>query len=138
MKSFVICLILILPAIVLGFDCKGNVDGVYDVGCKVFVQCINGAENVVECPVGLVFNKNTKLCDLPTRVPAPCGNVMDCSNKKDARYADLTKKCTSYYTCNGGIYFGHNFCPGGNVFNEKLQTCDWKYDTEPPCGTKTT
>lgn len=52
------------------------------------------------------------LCS-PARVPAPCGMWKDCTLLADKRYADITRNCTSYYTCHGGTYFGHNFCNPG-------------------------
>lgn len=55
---------------------------------------------------------NILLCS-PSRVPAPCGMWQDCTLLADKRYADITRNCTSYYTCHGGTYFGHNFCNPG-------------------------
>lgn len=53
------------------------------------------------------------LISSPARVPAPCGMWKDCTLLADKRYADITRNCTSYYTCHGGTYFGHNFCNPG-------------------------
>uniref|UniRef100_K1QTD2 Uncharacterized protein n=2 Tax=Magallana gigas TaxID=29159 RepID=K1QTD2_MAGGI len=76
--------------------------------------------------------------DVPSRVPAPCGMWQDCTLLADKRYADITRNCTSYYTCHGGTYFGHNFCNPGVVFDEVMQICNWPQNVAPPCGTRGT
>lgn len=45
-------------------------------------------------------------------VGPPCGSQKDCKNVPDGKYADTETQCTSYYTCSGGTYFGHNYCSG--------------------------
>merc|ERR1719422_819001 len=75
----------------------------------------------------MVFDANTGTCADEASVGAPCGIKKDCSSVADGLYADTDQQGTS---------FGHNYCAGGLVFNEALQTCDWPDDTDPPCGTK--
>lgn len=45
-------------------------------------------------------------------VGPPCGSQKDCKNVADGKFADTDNQCTSYYTCSGGTYFGHNYCSG--------------------------
>merc|ERR1712179_726183 len=115
-------LLALLPA-ALCFDCSQVQDGVYEAGCKSFTVCANGVASIKECAQDQVFDANTGTCADEASVGA-------------GLYADTDQQCTSYYTCSGGTYFGHNYCAGGLVFNEALQTCDWPDDTDPPCGTK--
>ncbi|KAK7506103.1 hypothetical protein BaRGS_00002825 [Batillaria attramentaria] len=120
----------------LGFDCAGVADGVYEAGCKSFTVCANGVATLTECDRTQVYNSATGACADEGSVGPPCGTLKDCTTLADGKYADTDQQCTSYYTCAGGTFFGHNFCAGGLVFNEDKQTCDWPDDTDPPCGTK--
>nr|XP_011455792.2 uncharacterized protein LOC105348165 [Crassostrea gigas] len=138
-----ICIIVSLWAHLISADeCFGKVDGVYEVACRSYVICRNQHGTIHNCPdppaTNTVFNSNTKACDDPARVPAPCGMWQDCTLLADKRYADITRNCTSYYTCHGGTYFGHNFCNPGVVFDEVMQICNWPQNVAPPCGTRGT
>ncbi|XP_041347362.1 chitin-binding domain protein cbd-1-like [Gigantopelta aegis] len=128
-------LVVLFPA-VFCVDCSIRPDGVYGRGCRGFIHCLNHVANVITCQHKQVFNSNTGRCDDPINVPPPCGIIKDCTTKSDGSYADLSVHCRSYYTCNAGTFFGHNFCTPGTVFNEELQTCDWPSDVKQPCGTK--
>lgn len=128
-------LLLVLPA-AWCFDCTAVSDGVYEAGCKSFVTCSNGVASIKECERNQVYNSATGVCADAASVGPPCGTMKDCTNAADGKYADTDQQCKSYYTCSGGTFFGHNYCAGGLVFNEALQTCDWPADTDPPCGTK--
>ena len=45
-----------------------------------------------------------------------------------------TLDCTGYYECRDGVLAGSIVtCPGGLVFNEKHQGCDWSYNTDCTC-----
>ncbi|XP_050409736.1 chitin-binding domain protein cbd-1 [Patella vulgata] len=131
------CLLLLTTCFtvtVLGFDCANQDDGIYEIGCKSFVRCKDGEGETVECEEGLVFNPAIGDCDDPSNVASPCGNLIDCSDKPDGHYPDLDQNCHSYYTCQGGEFFGHNFCPDDLVFNEEIGTCDWEINVYEPCG----
>merc|ERR1712154_585274 len=125
-----VCLLAFLPA-ALCIDCANEQDGIYEMGCKAFTRCSNGVATIEECGKNMVFDQGTGQCADEMTVGAPCGLVKDCSNAVDGLYADTDQQCTSYYPCTGGTYFGHNYCAGGLVFNEALQTCDWPDDTPP-------
>ena len=49
-------------------------------------------------------------------VPPPCGTYRECSNMADGSYANTEHMCTSFYTCQGGIFLGHTPCSPGNMF----------------------
>ncbi|KAL4224446.1 hypothetical protein ACF0H5_017898 [Mactra antiquata] len=117
-------------------DCSTLPDGIYEVGCKVYDECINHQVHSHECGNGMVYNNVTKGCDRENHVAPPCGLRRDCTNKADGSYVDYGMNCTSYYTCSHHIYFGHNFCTPGTVFDMTLATCVWPADAYPPCGTK--
>merc|ERR1711976_260512 len=117
-------------------DCSDKPDGAYGWGCRAYTVCRDGVGSEVECLYPDVFNPVTKQCDDISNVGPPCGQLRNCSEKEDGRYADLYVDCTAYYTCLNGQYFGHNPCPPGLVFNEEGQVCDWPYNVPPPCGTK--
>ncbi|KAJ8312990.1 hypothetical protein KUTeg_010363, partial [Tegillarca granosa] len=99
-------------------DCTTLPDGRYaDInnGCQSYYRCYNNPKNVAP----------------------PCGLVKNCVGVADGRYADKSLGCHSYYTCEKDVYFGHNLCTNGLVFDEVLQTCNWPQNVSPPCGTKT-
>ncbi|ESO95368.1 hypothetical protein LOTGIDRAFT_232054 [Lottia gigantea] len=135
-KDLFVFVVIVQFIAVLCFDCTNKTDGSFEVGCKVFVQCISGKSKTVECPGNTVFNSKLKICDAPKNVPEPCGLIKNCSNLKDGSYPDLQQHCASYFTCHAGYYLGHNFCPGGTVYSSELNNCDWKSDVVPPCGNK--
>ncbi|XP_046361457.1 uncharacterized protein LOC124138700 [Haliotis rufescens] len=89
----------------------------------------------IRCNSTEVFSPVDGKCIKPEKNKWPCGKDIDCHTKADQKYADTKEGCKTYYTCLGGVFFGHNYCPGVLVFNEKYQYCDWDYNVEPPCGT---
>jgi hypothetical protein len=50
--------------------CKERPDGQYpdDNDSSAFIVCSNGMEFKKECPKGLLYNKDLKVCDWPTNV----------------------------------------------------------------------
>ncbi|CAH1801649.1 unnamed protein product [Owenia fusiformis] len=129
----------ILVAVVSGVtaqcDCA-NTPGlvICEYACTYYIYCENNGENRVDCPVGQVLNFDTLVCDLPERIPPPCGSWRDCTGKADGYYANLDDSCLSYHFCQSGIFQGNNICPSGTVFNDRKQACDWPANTCPPCG----
>uniref|UniRef100_A0A194ALF0 Chitin-binding type-2 domain-containing protein n=1 Tax=Pinctada fucata TaxID=50426 RepID=A0A194ALF0_PINFU len=122
---------------VISETCNGKPDGHYEVGCKAYLECKSGVANQVNCEdVGHSYVYNGYECADPSTVGPPCGDLRDCTGIADGKYADIYTNCTSYYTCHGGAFYGHNFCPAGLVYDESLGTCNWAYDVPPPCGTK--
>ncbi|KAK6184328.1 hypothetical protein SNE40_006822 [Patella caerulea] len=133
MNIFVFLLVC-LPITVLTFECENKPDGVYDAGCKSFIKCEDGKGEGFECDEHTVYNAVIQACDDPKNVAAPCGNMINCSDKPDGHYPDLDQRCHSYYTCNGGSFFGHNFCPTGLVYHQEIEVCDYPHSVPKPCG----
>ncbi|XP_046581824.1 chitin-binding domain protein cbd-1-like isoform X1 [Haliotis rubra] len=130
-----LCLVLLalLPT-AFAIDCVAEGNGVHEKGCRAFVTCNAGVATITECQGNMVFDDITKKCADPSRLSNLCSQIKNCSVLSDGKYHDPI--CSTYFTCYGGTFFGHNYCPGGTVFNEALQSCDWPNDTLPPCGTK--
>ncbi|KAL4224053.1 chitin binding [Mactra antiquata] len=118
-------------------NCTVLADGNYELGCRSFAKCTGGQVSIVDCPNDMVYNNKTGVCDDAANVAAPCGNLIDCSNSPDGRYADKDQNCKTWYTCQDNKFLGHNFCPEGTVFDEGLATCNWEDAVAPPCGTLT-
>jgi len=127
-------LIMLLPAAALGMNCTGQPDGNYEIGCRSYAVCSGGQSNIVTCDVNMAYNQDTGKCDDMSAIPPPCGVMKDCSSLADNHYADSDNGCRTYYTCVGGNFAGHNFCPANLVFNEVTQSCDWPKAVAPPCG----
>merc|ERR1712033_24066 len=123
---------VLLPALALGKNCTGEVDGNYEIGCRSYAKCVGGKAEIVSCDVDMAYNEGTGQCDDVNNVPPPCGQMKDCSAMTDGKYADMDNGCKTYYPCVAGQFAGHNFCPSTLLFNEKLQACDWP--KESPCG----
>ncbi|XP_011415053.2 chitin-binding domain protein cbd-1 [Magallana gigas] len=119
--------------------CHSNADGHYEIGCRSYVICTGGRGVIHNCPdppaQETVYNSAKGHCDNPDNVARPCGHWQDCSKLPDKRYPDIYTNCTSYYTCHGGTFFGHNYCNPGLVFDSMLQLCNWPHNVAPPCGT---
>lgn len=132
---------VILLATVIGYatalNCTVQPEGKHEIGCRAYGECHNGKPIRVDCPDNFVYNNNTGQCDDPKNVPAPCGKMIDCDGIPDGQYADKDQNCKTYYTCLKKKFLGHNFCPIGTVFDENLDTCNWKDAVPPPCGTMT-
>ncbi|KAH3890721.1 chitin-binding domain protein cbd-1-like isoform X2 [Dreissena polymorpha] len=118
-------------------NCTALPDGVYEAGCKSYALCTDGRVSFIDCPENTTFNNNTNQCDNISNVLPPCGRVIDCSTKPYGRYPDYLDNCKSFYTCYAGEFQGHNFCPGGTVFDPLASACNWKFAVAPPCGTFT-
>ncbi|XP_076435233.1 chondroitin proteoglycan-2-like, partial [Babylonia areolata] len=118
----------------LGLDCSVVGDGNFEIGCRTYTTCSAGQATVRACDGGTVYNSDIGKCDDPSRVKPPCGQMKDCSTFPDGHYADLDNHCRSYYTCVGGAFVGHNFCPAGLVYSAVTKACDWPANVQPPCG----
>jgi len=125
-------LLILFPAAAFGMNCTGQPDGNYEIGCRSYSVCSGGKAEIISCDVDMAYNQDSGKCDDVTNIPPPCGVKKDCSSMADGKYADMDNGCHSYYTCTGGEFAGHNFCPANLVFNEQLQSCDWEKNA--PCG----
>ncbi|XP_069134443.1 U-scoloptoxin(01)-Cw1a-like isoform X2 [Argopecten irradians] len=118
----------------VAFNCTGQRDGLYEVGCHVFTKCTSGIATRVECQRPEVVNVQTGSCDSPLNVREPCGTYRDCTGKDDGKYPDMERHCQYYFTCANRRFMGHNPCPTGLIFNEEMQVCDWFQNVKSPCG----
>eukprot|EP00918_Siedleckia_nematoides_P057570 GHVU01125556.1.p1 GENE.GHVU01125556.1~~GHVU01125556.1.p1 ORF type:complete len:154 (+),score=8.27 GHVU01125556.1:79-540(+) len=135
--STVVILLCVLQGAVCQVDCTGQPDGVYGHGCRSYTLCQNGAGTQVDCMEPTpVYNQNIQQCDTRGNTPPPCGYVFDCSQLLDGSYPDMSRNCTSFYTCINGAEFGSQHCAPGTVFDTYEQICNWPSNVPPPCGTK--
>jgi len=115
--------------------CEGKLNGHIPMyGCRSYSICYHDEMFIEECPPGLVFDIEIEACNTRENTSAPCGLIVSCEGKADGFYPDF--ECHAYYQCDKEDYRGHNPCPGGLVFNQELDVCDWDWNTLPPCGTK--
>eukprot|EP00058_Branchiostoma_floridae_P004283 XP_002589771.1 hypothetical protein BRAFLDRAFT_125880 [Branchiostoma floridae] len=64
--------------------------------------------------------------------------VFSCDGRAEGLYSDPAD-CSMYYQCVVGHPLYHRPCaPGGTVFDEEDQICDWPENVAPPCGTEMT
>ncbi|KAI8485849.1 hypothetical protein Bbelb_364010 [Branchiostoma belcheri] len=62
--------------------------------------------------------------------------AFSCEGRSPGMYSDH-KNCSMYYECVLGHPVYHRACaPGGPVFDEQDQMCDWPENLAPPCGTQ--
>ena len=91
-----------------------------------------------KCPS---FEKNWNACVFfsPANTPAPCGTnrAEACAYFVEGRFADWVQSCEAYYTCNQGLYFGHNPCLGG-MYMYFLKIEVQKSDKDDLCGLSST
>ncbi|WAR03032.1 hypothetical protein MAR_009590 [Mya arenaria] len=123
---------------VCGIVCVNRPDGVYEINCRAYSLCAGGMMEVVNCEYDQAYNPKSKQCESKWTVPPPCGTYRECSDIADGFYPDLETKCSSYYICVNGAFFGHSLCPGNLVFNVQQGVCDYSYNAPPPCGTNST
>ncbi|XP_078700242.1 chondroitin proteoglycan 2-like isoform X2 [Branchiostoma floridae x Branchiostoma belcheri] len=146
------------------FTCEDRAPGLYAdlLNCSMYWECVVGhpAYNRPCAPDGLVFNSLLGVCDWPYNVVGTCGTrssrsrrdatedsgdestvetvseVFSCEGKEEGLYSD-PKNCSMYYECVLGHPVYHRACaPGGPVFDEQDQMCDWPENVAPPCGTQ--
>ncbi|XP_060074365.1 uncharacterized protein LOC132554084 [Ylistrum balloti] len=135
MLSLCILIFLSLQIVEGVVNCDGQADGNYEVTCLGYTNCHDGVATDVDCYDGKLYNPTSNQCDDP--IYPPCNIDRDCSGTPNGRFPDMETNCTSYYTCSNGIFFGHNFCNPGLVYDQIKQLCNWPHNVSPPCGTST-
>jgi len=121
-------------------DCSNLEDGSYGHGCVSYTRCEGGRGTIVNCQAGQAFDWRSGVCEPWSIVPPPCGEVdNDCTGREDGKYA-IMPTCMYFYTCYLGVFAGTNPCnnppdQGELRFDETLQTCNYHFAFEPPCGT---
>ncbi|XP_071093458.1 uncharacterized protein [Haliotis cracherodii] len=134
LKTLILCLAIPLAAS-WTLDCTGLENGIYLYTCFSYTECVNGSKGVIKCASNEVFSSKDGLCIKPIDNSWPCQDVVDCKSLPDKRYADAKGGCHTYYTCQNGYFYGHNYCPDGTVFDEEHQFCNWPSNVKKPCGT---
>ncbi|XP_033748036.1 uncharacterized protein LOC117333028 isoform X2 [Pecten maximus] len=113
-------------------NCNDQANGNYEITCTKYTECSHGVATVHNCSFNQMYNPETKRCGAPS---VPCNIQRDCNNLDSNRYPDLETNCTSYYTCHNGVFYGHNFCNSGLVYDGSGGICNWPYNVVEPCGT---
>ncbi|XP_069136234.1 uncharacterized protein [Argopecten irradians] len=131
---FLLCILIIVSQ---GFvdcvvDCNGKTNGNYEITCHSYTHCSNGIGTLHTCPENQMYNMVSQTCGGSS---SPCNIIRSCGTLPDKRYPDLETNCRTYYTCQNNIFYGHNFCNPGLVFDESSQFCNWPHNVAQPCGT---
>ncbi|XP_021349699.1 uncharacterized protein LOC110448005 [Mizuhopecten yessoensis] len=116
-------------------DCNHQVDGNYEITCHSYISCSSGISIHHTCLTGQMYNPVTMRCASTTNLPPPCNIIHSCSGLPNRKFADQETHCKTYYTCQNGYFYGHNFCSPGTVFDENMQNCNWPSNVAKPCGT---
>nr|XP_031836013.1 peritrophin-48-like [Nomia melanderi] len=102
-----------------------------DEGCEWYWKCDNGEKRLKKCPDGLVYNKNTEMCDLPKNVKCDEPKPPRCTpGERDPHEC----QCNMYYVCNGDKDWAVRYCPKGMNFDCDTSTC--KDPKEARCCTR--
>ena len=127
-------------------DCTGLPDGPCCAGCHSYTLCEGGEGTTVDCPLPeWAYNELIGGCDAFEDTPPPCGNNHNCTGLPDNRYPDMTpgQECESFFTCSDGVSHGVTPCNPPNateppplVWDYYQQSCNWRDQTPPPCGTE--
>ncbi|CAL1537071.1 unnamed protein product [Lymnaea stagnalis] len=115
---------------------SADVNGTLEVGCWGYKKCSNGMVLEFKCAAGKVFDKETWKCIVPVSGHTACSLENKCAGRPDGMYADQTDACQTYIRCLGEAVVGQVYCPASTVFNEEIQSCDFKVNVASPCGTK--
>ncbi|GFR85503.1 hypothetical protein ElyMa_004175400 [Elysia marginata] len=115
-------------------DCKGAPDGLFEIGCWGYANCLNEVPEIHACPTGTVLERHDMKCIVPGTGQTECFAPVTCVGKADASYPDYGDKCVTYYRCQGGLLLGRFYCPTPTAFNEDLGICDYPRNLRSPCG----
>uniref|UniRef100_A0AC35U5R4 Chitin-binding type-2 domain-containing protein n=1 Tax=Rhabditophanes sp. KR3021 TaxID=114890 RepID=A0AC35U5R4_9BILA len=135
------------PPVKLDPFCEGKDDDYYSNKCSNwFYNCVSGYGNKIECPSGLVFDTNSRLCEVrkyavscggsarpqlevqPSKTPLPVDTY--CVGRSDGYHA---LNCSNtYYGCNAG-FAQKMACPLATYFDQEVNKCSFKNEV-PICG----
>lgn len=91
--------------------------------CTIFYQCIQGSPVAFTCPTGMMYNKDSSSCTLPSLSTCPSYNTY-CQNINSVAFLPDPISCTGYYYCDGTNALGqHGNCPSGENFNPSAAAC---------------
>ena len=102
--------------------------------CESFVYCTNGAitSDPIPCAVGTLFDNSISNCNWDY--------LVNCDSSPPppsmCTYGTLVavEQCAGYQHCgvNGQLSGTTTLCPGGTLFDEALQVCNWT--SQVNCG----
>lgn len=100
----------------------------YESGCKLFHICFRSIRKTYSCPSVLLFNPETKNCDLPENVfctrPEPIvESSFDCKDRMNQFVADYDSGCKYYVGCINNLPYRF-MCPRGKTFNSETSICE--------------
>ncbi|KAK3769108.1 hypothetical protein RRG08_051568 [Elysia crispata] len=137
-SSFFLALFLIISAEANTapheIDCKGAPDGLFEIGCWGYANCVKEVPEIHACPSGTVLERHNLKCIVPGTGQTDCFAPVTCVGKGDASYPDYGDKCVTYYRCQGQLLLGRFYCPSPTAFNEDLGICDYTRNLRQPCG----
>ncbi|XP_049779870.1 peritrophin-1-like [Schistocerca cancellata] len=119
-----------------------------DEDCNKYWECDNGNLYNGTCPEGLVWNPNVDSCDFPFNYNCTSGKEAATGSHQaedavSAESAGVTcpapsadgshsvtfipheDDCGKYWRCDNGLLFAEE-CPEGQVWVDKMKTCDWE------------
>ncbi|CAD0197940.1 unnamed protein product [Chrysodeixis includens] len=108
--------------------------GIIDGDCSRFYSCDHGIARIMDCPAGLVFNDQLKVCDWPVNVPQCTPNVLKdftCPAppvERNGEASDIVynyryrSQCRSFVACQKGRPRLLS-CDPGLAFDDASQTC---------------
>ncbi|XP_022240826.1 uncharacterized protein LOC111085628 [Limulus polyphemus] len=114
-----------------GFECPEGETGFfpdYESGCKQFHICYRNIKKTYSCPSVLLFNPESKNCDLPKNVFCQTPKLssvkdMKCEERMNGYYPDFKSGCRQYYACFQDQVFLYT-CSTGKLFNPRTMACD--------------
>ncbi|XP_076348053.1 uncharacterized protein LOC143245576 [Tachypleus tridentatus] len=114
-----------------GFKCPYKEIGFfpdYESGCKQFHICYRNIRKTYSCPSVLLFNPESKNCDLPENVFCQSPEIskegkLHCEGKINGYYPDYKAGCRKYYACLKDQVLVYT-CPTGKLFNVRTMACD--------------
>ncbi|KAF8766912.1 Chitin-binding domain protein cbd-1 like protein [Argiope bruennichi] len=106
----------------------------YASGCKMFHICFKTIRKTYSCPSVLLFNPETKNCDLPENVfctrPEPIiEETFDCKGRTNQFVPDYASGCKNYIGCINNLPYRF-LCPKGKIFSLETAICEPESNTE--------
>ncbi|XP_076323986.1 uncharacterized protein LOC143232423 [Tachypleus tridentatus] len=113
------------------FECPEGETGFfpdYESGCKQFHICYRNIKKTYSCPSVLLFNPESKNCDLPKNVFCQAPKLssvknIKCGERMNVYYPDFKSGCRQYYACFQDQIFLYT-CSTGKRFNTRTMACD--------------
>lgn len=100
----------------------------FESGCKLFHICFRTIRKTYSCPSVLLFNPETKNCDLPENVvcnrpEAMIEETFNCQDKVNQFVPDYSTGCKNYIGCINNLPYRFT-CPKGKIFSPITSICE--------------